>query len=258
MNTEVKATLETFLAFLKASDLKKTGDQIVAAFETGIKALLLVKKDIVDSQKKNDKKIATALDEMQTQIDARLLLVKDGKTPTAAELIAIIKPLIPTVEDGDTPSEEQISALILKLLPPPPKDGSPDYAEDIRNKLEALVGKDRLSMSAIDGLAEALKQLSDRITFKLAGGDNFSMASQAGRDIFADIDLSPQFDGIKATFQIPAVYNIISVSIQSMPNNLRKNIDYTYTPTAITFAATIDPSTQLAAGQNCTLTVVRA
>jgi hypothetical protein len=135
-------------------------------------------------------------------------------------------------------------------------DGSPDMAEDIVNKLLLLPEGEKLPMEAIEGLVPQLKDLAERL--KKRNAENFSMASQAGRDIFADIDLSPQFDGLTSTFQIPAVYNIISVSIQSMPNNLRKNVDYTYTPTSITFAASIDASTQLAAGQNCTLTVVRA
>lgn len=50
---------------------------------------------------------------------------KDGKTPTAEELLAIIKPLIPAAvpgpqgTDGKTPTDAQLLALIRPLIPDP-------------------------------------------------------------------------------------------------------------------------------------------
>lgn len=89
------------------------------------------------------------------------------------------------------------------------------------------------------------------------GGTNNLGGGITGRDLFQDIDISSQFDGVLSTFSIPAVYRIISVDLSSFPyGSCRKNVDYTWTPTSITFTSQIDPSTQLSAGQSCILTVV--
>ncbi len=123
--------------------------------------------------------------------------------------------------------------------------------QEVRDLLELLQGDERLDVSAIKGLDERLKKIPQALPTP-AGG-------VMGRDLVRDIDLSDQLDGIKSTFNIAAVWTIISVDLSSYPyGSLRKNVDYTWTPTAITFTATIDPATQLAAGQSCVLTVVNS
>lgn len=114
-----------------------------------------------------------------TASDAELLALikplipelKDGKTPTKDELLALIRPLIPIVKDGETPSDERLLALITPLIPPAPKDGvdgkdgSPDMADDIRNKLELLTGDERLDKSAVKGIEQidsSIKELRAR------------------------------------------------------------------------------------------------
>lgn len=133
------------------------------------------------------------------------------------------------------------------------KDGSPDDAEDIRNKLELLTDDERLDKKAIKGLEELENKLNKIISEKAK-----PIGSVSGRDIFADLDISDQLDGVAKTFNIPAIYNIISVSLSSFPNALRKGVDFTYTPTSITFTNEINASTSLATGQTCVLTVVNA
>lgn len=133
----------------------------------------------------------------------------------------------------------------------PGANGSPDTPEQVRDKLETLKGNDRLDKSAIKGLIEDLARIEKQLSTQI------SRASVAGRDIFKDIDISAQFNGILKTFNIPATYNIISVNLSSFPyGSLRKTIDFTYTPTTITFTSAITASTQLAAGQSCILTTV--
>lgn len=77
-----------------------------------------------------------------------------------------------------------------------------------------------------------------------------------GRDIVKNYDLSPYLDGATKTFNIPAVWSIISVACSSFPNILRPTIDYTYTPQTITFTSEIDETTTLAAGQTVIITLV--
>jgi len=78
------------------------------------------------------------------------------------------------------------------------------------------------------------------------------------RELVQDIDISPQLNGVTKTFNIPAIYKIITVDLSSFPNALRKNIDYTYTGTTITFTDEIDAASSLAAGQTAILTVINA
>lgn len=143
-----------------------------------------------------------------------------------------IKPFIPKIED--------IEADLPKL------------GSSIRDSLELLQGDDRLDISAIKGV----KEIGDRVA-NLENRPQPSMASIAGRDIIKDIDLSASLNGVTTTFPLQAIWNVISVNLSSYPyGSLRKGIDYTWTPTSITFTNTIDPTTQLSAGQQCILTVV--
>jgi len=63
---------------------------------------------------------------------------------------------------GKDADVEEVAARVLSLAkfpePIPGKDGSPDSAEDIRNKLELLDGDERLDKSAIKGLEEFFKE----------------------------------------------------------------------------------------------------
>lgn len=83
--------------------------------------------------------------------------------------------------------------------------------------------------------------------------------SIVGRDIIQPIDISSQLDGVTKTFNIQAIYTIVSVSLSSYPyGSLRNGIDFTYTPTSITFTSEIDAETQLSSGQKCIIIAVLA
>mgnify|MGYP001565128371 CR=1 FL=1 len=94
---------------------------------------------------------------------------EDGHTPTEQEILTLIKPFIP--KDGKTPTKEELIDLIKPLIPEPRngKDGASDTAEQIRNKLEILKGKERLDISAIDGLEEKIKAIPERPTTTIFG-----------------------------------------------------------------------------------------
>lgn len=133
------------------------------------------------------------------------------------------------------------------------KDGSPDTPLQIVDKLESIQREDdKLSIDAIKGLRAELKKASR------SSGGTFFGGAQNVKQAFKDIDLSSQLDGVTKTFNIEAVYNILSVSLSSFPHTLRKGVDYTYTTTTITFTSEIDASVSLATGQTCILTVVGA
>lgn len=103
-----------------------------------------------------------------------------------------------------------------------------------------------------DKIEEIGRRKGTTIVESIAGG-------VMGRDLVRDIDLSDQLDGVTKTFQTQAMHNVVTVALSSYPyGTLRKGIDYTWTPTSITFTDTIDAATQLAAGQQCILTIVQA
>lgn len=168
--------------------------------------------------------------------------------------IKIVKASIPKPQDMSGYEEEirQIKASIPTVPPPVEVTG-----EEIVQKINELrTDKDELKIdkSHIKGIAELEAEI--RILKSRQGGSNPSIA---GRDLFQDIDLSSQLDGVTKTFNLPAVWNIISVNLSSFPfGALRKGVDFTYTPTSITFTSEIDAATQLSAGQSCILTVVNS
>ena len=128
------------------------------------------------------------------------------------------------------------------------EEAVPVMGERIRDSLELLPDGEKLKIDAIQDLRKELDELKKRPVYMGGGG----ITGQGARDLVKDIDLTSQLDGVTTTFNIQAIWNVISVDLESYPYGaLRKGIDYTWTPTSITFTATIDPATQLAAGQKC-------
>jgi hypothetical protein len=128
-----------------------------------------------------------------------------------------------------------------------------ETAEQIRNKLESMEENEKLSIDAIKDLRKELEELKKIRNRELTPGGII------GRDLVKDIDISSSLDGMTTTFNIQSIWNVVSVNLSSYPyGSLRKNIDYTWTPTSITFTSNIDPATQLAPGQQCILTVVQS
>lgn len=139
--------LEKLKELLKIANDGLSRDDFTKAFKALTGVVLRIEEQLV-------KKIEAKVNSMRDGRDGKNGVDgQHGKTPTTKDLLEIIKPLIPDVEDGETPSDEQISELIdnrLAILPH-------ETAEDIRNKLELLEGKERLSVKAIDGILELLQ-----------------------------------------------------------------------------------------------------
>ncbi len=158
----------------------------------------LTRSEFKDAFARVTKMVQEAIADLTRRIDMRLSQVKDGHTPTSKELTDLIRPLIPKVKDGETPSDERLRSLIAPLIPAvengePGKDADeeaiktkieadlPQLGEAIRNALELLQGTNRLRITAIDGLEEALKEHAkvDFGAFGPGGGTSFSI-SQSG------------------------------------------------------------------------------
>jgi len=170
------------------------------------------------------------------EVVAKIPVPKDGKTPDDEKLVSLIKPIVDSIE-----------------IPIPeieiPEHPSP---EEHRDALEALQGDNRLDKSAIKGLEDLFEKV-DKFASRPSG-----TGAVGARDLVVEIDISDQLDGSTKTFNTPATWKILTVDLSSFPHALRKTVDYTYTPTSITFTSEIDAGTSLATGQTCIITAVSA
>ena len=130
-------------------------------------------------------------------------------------------------------------------------------AEMIVDKINdlSIEPKHQIGKEHIKGLREELDGLKKKIDSKvmpMGGGI-------VGRDLFKDIDISSQLNGVLKTFNIQGVWRIISVDIDSYPYGaMQKTTDFTNTSTTITFGDSIDVATQLRTGAKCIIFAVLA
>lgn len=184
-----------------------------------------------------------------------VLTTKDKKEIAKSIQIPVIEKVVERIEIVKeqpivTEVVREVAVFSKKMM----EEAVPAMGERIRDSLELLPEGEKLKIEAIQDLRKELDDLKTRPVYMGGGG----VTGQGARDLVKDIDLSASLDGVTKTFNIQAVWNIVSVSLDSYPyGTLRKTIDYTWTPTSITFTSTIDASTQLAAGQKCILTVVQ-
>jgi len=192
----------------EVAKLKKIADVIdrgniavmehLVELENKVDELLPSVKDII-AKSKGDKGDNPTPEELLNLIRPLIPEVQDGITPTDDELVALIEPLIPEVQHGHTPTDDEIRALIAGMLPETPDieklkaeildeakaelasmNLGIDFIQEnelvglgpqIRDGLEMLVGDDRLAMSAIKGLEEALSAFKNN--GKGGGKNNF-------------------------------------------------------------------------------------
>lgn len=246
---------------LSAAEVVDKGDMAVLE-------KILELQDFVESKESQiDESVESAKEEIENLkkiVDKKIAEVKDGNdyvlTPKDKKDIAsqIIVPVVekviertetikeqPVVKEVVTEKTTEVQVLDEKKL----EESLPKYGSAVRDGLELLPEDEKLTIASIKDLRRELDELKNRKP-QINGGI-------IGRDLIKDIDISSQLDGIKTTFNIQSIWNVITVDLSSFPyGSLRKNVDYTWTPTSVTFTSQIDPSTQLASGQSCVLTVV--
>lgn len=140
----------------------------------------------------------------------------------------------------------------LELLETPKEEKAekPDLtAEQIRDSLETLEGDDRLDVSAIKGLDEWEKRVTD--SARQASG--LIVAQQRGQVKY--YDLSPFLDGSTTTFALPAFARILLITGTSDPIVFRQGVDYTVDAFGmkVSFTNQIVAAAALAAGQTVTI-----
>lgn len=265
-----EAVIEKILEFNDTlEDLLETYGTEIENVRQTISDIQGLKSEIETYVSTKDTELSDKLSEMPTQLDTLKSMLEDKMSEgemshkehamkmeaTVAKLASEIGAIKASIQEMPNMSEydvklEQLKASIPPTLPPVEVTG-----EEIVSKINDLPTKTdefKIDKSHIKGIAELEAEI--RLLRSRPSG---SGASIAGRDLFKDIDISSQLDGVTKTFNLPAVWNIISVNLSSFPfGALRKGIDFTYTPTSITFTSEIDAASQLSTGQSCILTVV--
>lgn len=151
------------------------------------------------------------------EVDTRMELVRDG------------------IDADEEVVAERAAEMAAKMIEiPEPQDLVPDL-EEIRTRIQELSDK-------IDKLPKQTQW--------------FTGGAASPREFIKNIDISAQLNGSDKTFNIHAVYSIVSVHCSSFPHALRPTIDYTWTPTSITFTSEIDAASTLASGQTVIITAI--
>lgn len=264
-----EAVIEKILEFNDTlEDLLETYGTEIENVRQTISDIQSLKSEIEIYVSTKDTELSDKLSEMPSQLDTLKSMLEDKMSEgemshkehamkmeaTVAKLAGEISAIKASIQEMPNMNEyvtfEQLKASIPPTLPPTEVTG-----EEVVNKINDLPTKTdefKIDKSHIKGIAELEAEI--RLLKSRSSGSN---ASIAGRDLFKDIDISSQLDGVTKTFNLPAVWNIISVNLSSFPfGALRKGIDFTYTPTSITFTSEIDAASQLSTGQSCILTVV--
>lgn len=126
-----------------------------------------------------------------------------------------------------------------------------DNTEQTKKILETAVVDIEEIKANIEDIEKDIEDLKKRRQTLYSGG-----GGGGGGKIVKAYDLSSQLNGVLKTFNLPALWRIISVHSSSFPYNFRETVDYTWTPQSITFTSEINAGGTLATGQ--TLTVIYA
>jgi len=169
LNEELVTLLKTLS---KQFDTKQQIQEFVAAFDAALSSLHNIKshndlseQSLLETKAKMEADYKAALADLKAQFDALKASIpkpKDGKTP------------IKGVDyfDGVSPDPAEIAAMAKALIEPPPQL-DPVSGELIRNELEALQGDDRLDKSAVKGIDELEKKITE-VSKRPSGGGGMS------------------------------------------------------------------------------------
>lgn len=226
-----------------------------------------LKKEIDDSNTLNkgllkdfDQEIRIKLDEkLESRLEAfQALLSKDNKQVKGEfykSLNAEVYKLEKAIREIEPFNPNQIESKFSEVINQLEKRISDIRSltnVEIRDSLETLKDEERLDVSAIKGIEKLVKKLVGDVknfgkTIYVGGG------SSGGGRIVKAYDLSSQLNGVLKTFNLPAVWRVISVHSSSAPFTFRETTDYTWTPTTITFTSEIDATSTLNTAQSVTI-----
>lgn len=236
----------------------------------------LSKSDLLDSfesvivyLKKMEEKMNSDTSEIRGELLALAEEVRQGASEDVSEAKTRLESILASFPEALKIYDQKLAPIILEIgglknaianipalkeeiiaeIPEQEKIDLTKLGGPIRDGLEALEGDERLKIEAIKNLREELDELK-KLLKKGGGGGVIYAGGGGGKGHIKPYDLSDQLNGVLKTFNLPANWTVISVCSASFPNAFRPIIDYTFTPTTITFTSEITASSTLAAGQS--------
>lgn len=221
----------------EAVDTKSTMREFLLAFETALKALSLLKA----ANQSEREQITASIEAFKAELENRFsgFLTKE-KADMVAQMGRMLKQheekmlavdqkldIVENGKDGKDADEMQIVAEVLAQIKlPEQKENIVDGPDEIRNKLELLLGDERLDKSAIKGLEELEAKVDKMPTRIQTPAKSYQVRTK---------DASSQCDGANKAFTVGGThFGIIGVFCTSSPTVYRPVIDYTITATGIT------------------------
>lgn len=204
--------------------------------------------DIVNNLKNDPVFLELIKPEIQT-VESTYALTNADKDAIAAIASSLITPPNPVVIEKTT-VEVQQPIVTNNTTREVIEKAMPDTPEETRDKLELLPKGERLSVEFIDGIRELFAEFERRYNGR---GNSIMAGNLTGGHIVKSYDISSQLNGVLKTFNLPALWRVISVHSSSIPNTFRETVDYTWTGQSITFTSEINAASTLATGQTITI-----
>lgn len=129
--------------------------------------------------------------------------------------------------------------------------GIQNFPSALQEFYEDVLINPNTEIDIIDSINSEPIRVDRQIDYKhIKNGPQFAVGGGTGGKIVKAFDLSSSLNGSLSTFNLPAVWRVISVHSTSFPYIFRPNIDYTWTTSTITFTSEVTPSSTLANGQS--------
>lgn len=168
---------------LEMMDENISKEDFVKSFENVVQLVLKIEKELNENNKKTTDKLIEAFSGLKGNLESKtnselsgaisdLKQIADKTFREQEAAMNLIKDKVGKIKEGKDGKDGKDG---VGIPGKDGKDGSPDTPQEIRDKLETLKGKERLSKEAIDGLVEALEELKKiREERRLFGGGGFS------------------------------------------------------------------------------------
>lgn len=167
-------TLRRLVSILNGGEL--TQKEFMSAFEQVVQIVLNIEKKIVADNMGERKSMAEMFDSMKTECESDFKKFKTDANKMMQSAISILKDdaerrlsnmedIVSQLRDGKDADEEAMLAQLRAEIPTIEQivQYLPTAGTSVRDALELLKGKDRLHISAIDGVEQLQKDIADAI-----------------------------------------------------------------------------------------------
>lgn len=269
--------LKKLQTLLELVDTKSNADQMVRAFQ-------MVLDVAVQMRQGNEKEwilIHSAFSMLSEKLKSdNATEVNDAKQALKSSIESALKKLeatmsaidarVATLKDGDPGKDADETAIIASVLSQIPKD-EPETATDTRDKLETLQGDERLDKSAVKGIDQIEKDISEirlRPTGKGGGAKGFMLFVGGTKKAFTAQSLNlTAGSGVTLAYSYAQGRNDVTITASgsfigsqekstTTPNGTTATFAFTHTPGVIFWNGALQTLTDdyTVSGKNITFT----